>query len=69
MYHQLKLLLLFVPIKFTENNKIAYFHKESKYKTRSSFNGWYIEKYLRYEEIAIYEDVQKDHYFLEKIIS
>ena len=69
MYYQLMLLLLFLTIKFIGDHKIAYFGKESKYKSRRSFNWRYIEKYLRYEEIAIYEDAQKDQNFLEKIIS
>ena len=59
----------FLPIKFIEDHIIAYFGKESKYKSRRNFNWWYIEKYLRYEEIAIYEDVWKDQNFFKKIRS
>ena len=61
----------FSKIKFFEFSvqKIACKGKESKYKSRRNFNLWYIEKYLRYEETAIYEDIQKDENFLRKIIS
>ena len=59
----------FLPIKFIEDHIIAYFGKESKYKSRRSFNWWYIEKYLKYEEIAIYEDVWKDQNLFKKIRS
>ena len=69
MYHQLKLLQLFLPIKFIEDHIIAYFGKESKYKSRRSFNWWYIEKYWKYEEIAIHEDVWKDQNLFKKIRS